>query len=295
MTSANTTLATAVAGPRAWLQSRARGSGLIPLLIIPLAFMAFLLLVPLATIFVRAIGDLGVGGTLAVADDPLFVEAVGRTLALAVVVTGLSWVLGTVYALALAASPRWTRAFLLGSLFLSFWISLLVRTYGWVLLEQPAGALDQALQSIGLIDEPLDLYQTTAGMYPAMVNVLLPFMILPIYASVLAIDPLTIRASRSLGAGALLSLRRVVLPQTWPGALAGIILVFILSLGFFVTPAFLGGPDDFTVATLIDRVFSDVFDFGTASAMAGLMLLVTVTLYVLADRGLKVSDRWGQT
>lgn len=276
-----------------WRRALSSTSGAGPLLLAPGALLGVCLLIPLVTVAVTAFG-LGLHGVADAVTDSLFVSAVRRTLPMAAIVTLLAFLLGSAYALGLTFASKPVRVVLLLALFASFWVSLLVRTYGWVLLIQPNGLLEDVLAGLGLVRRPLQLFQTTPAMYPAMVHAMLPYMIMPIYASLRGLDLRIVRAAQSLGAGPLMVLRRIVLPQMRAGAAAGAVLVFVLSLGFYITPKFLGGPSDLTVATIIDQQFSQLFNFGVASAM-GLVLLVTVlAIYVVADRVGGISRQWEQ-
>lgn len=269
------------------------GDGTRWLLALPFAFLLIFLAFPLVAVVVTAFGELGVGGVIDTVTTPLFIEVLQRTAILALVVTAICWPLAIVYSIALVVGSKPVRVFLLVSLLLTFWISLLVRTYGWVLLIQPAGAIDKALHGLGLIDEPLQLLGTSAGLYPAMVHVMLPFMVLPIYAALRDLDPRQLRAAQSLGSSPPRIFRTVVLPSMRQGSIAGCTLVFIIALGFFVTPAFLGGPGSLTVATLIDRQFRTLFDTGSAAAMGTVLIVVVLLVYVVVTRLFKVDLRVG--
>lgn len=279
------------ARPTRVLRRLTDGSGARWLLVLPLLLMLLCLVIPLIMLVTTAFQD-GADSTLEAITSSLYLDAIRRTAVLAAVVTAICLLVGTVYSLGLALTRGWLRILLLATLFITFWISLLVRTYGWIILFQPAGLLDKLMQSLGLHEGPLDVLQTTLAMYPGMVHIMLPYMILPIYASVMSLDPSQLRAAQSLGARPLTILRRVILPQLRAGTLAGVVLVFILSLGFFITPRFLGGPEDLTVATIIDREFSQVYDFAAASAMGVALLVAVLLLYLLADRVLGVSKQW---
>jgi len=268
------------------------GTGATWLLVLPAALLQLCVVVPLVAIATTALSE-GTGKATHTVADSLFLDAARRTVVLAAMVTANCWVVGSLYSLSLLLTRGWVRLFLLASLFITFWISLLVRTYGWIVLFQPNGLLQHALHTFGLHSgDQLNLLQTTPAMYPGMVHIMLPYMILPIFGSLATLEPAQLRAAQSLGARPLTILRRVILPQMRAGSLAGVILVFILSLGFFVTPRFLGGPDDLTVATIIDREFEQVFDFIAASAMGLTLLIAVLALYVIADRALGVSRQW---
>ena len=123
-----------------------------------------------------------------------------------------------------------------------FWSSLLVRTYAWQVILRDTGLINSTLQGWGLIDQPLDLYQTTTGVLLGMTQILLPFMVLPLFTTMARIDPELTKAAANLGASPTRAFLRVFLPLSIPGVLAGSLLVFVLALGFYITPALLGSP-----------------------------------------------------
>lgn len=263
------------------------------MLAVPLGFLLVFLALPLTAVVITAFDELGATGFIDTLSKQIFLEALQRTAIMALIVTAICWPLAVIYSLALAMSSKPVRVFLLVSLVLTFWISILVRAYGWVLIEQPAGVLDKALSELGLIDERLTLLGTSAGLYPGMVHVMLPFMVLPIYAALRDLDPAQLRASQSLGSSPLRTLWAVILPALRTGSVAGCTLVFIISLGFFITPAFLGGPDALTVATLIDRQFRVVFDTGSAAAMGTILIVVVLAAYVVVTRLFRIDFKIG--
>jgi putative spermidine/putrescine transport system permease protein len=254
------------------------------LLVAPICAGALFLILPLAALAARAVSDQGAGGFVEVLENDLFIDAVKRTLALSLTVSVVCAVVGTAYAVAIAASRRVVAYFLVGILLSAFWLSVLVRTFGWVLLFQPNGALDQLLRDLGLIDDSLDLLQTTPAMYPAMVHAMLPFFVLPVYSACLRLDPDLLRAGQSLGAKPTAVLRHVVLPHLRPAILAGASLVFMLSLAFYVTPLLIGGPSELTIATLIDREFNELYDISSAARMALILLVLVLAIFLLIDR-----------
>jgi ABC-type spermidine/putrescine transport system permease subunit I len=224
--------------------------------------------------------------------DSLVVDSISKTLFLAVATTAVTWVCGLLFTIAIGLASRWVGKVLFGILFITFWISLLVRTYGWVLTLQPNGALDLIGRNLGLTDTGFGLFQTMPGLIPPMVHIMLPYMVLPIYASLQAIDAAQVRAARSLGASEFLILRRIVLPNLRSGAWAGVLLVFILSIGFYVTPAFLGGPGTQVVAMVIGLQFGRLENLGLTAAIGTLLLVAVLVLYAIADRLFKISDQW---
>jgi putative spermidine/putrescine transport system permease protein len=269
------------------------GSGARWLFVPPALLLVLGLLGPLVAVVAAGSKAHGPAGMVA---EPfrgeLFVRAVWRTLWMAGLVTGCTLVVGVVYALALGLAPAWLRRVLFGVLFLTFWVSLLVRTYGWVLALQPSGALDEFAKWLGLAQGGLGLYQTTAGLVPAMVHIMLPYLVLPVYAGLRGIDPAQVRAARSLGAAEPLILRTIVLPALRSGAAAGAVIVFVMSLGFYVTPAFLGGPHSQLVSVVIGTEFGRLSNLGGAAAMGVVLLVATLGLYLVADKFLKISDQW---
>ncbi|OJU85886.1 MAG: hypothetical protein BGO11_00890 [Solirubrobacterales bacterium 70-9] len=257
-------------------------------------FLGLLLLVPLFHLLVLALDHAGgdKNGFGEAFGDHLFWAAMWRTFVLAAVVSLLTLTFGTLYALAIAASPRWLAIVLLIALFTIFWTSLLVRTYGWMLLDLPEGAIYWALHGLGLRDKPLEIFQTNFASYPAMVHVMLPYVVLPVLAGTRQLDPMQIRAARVLGARPPLVLWKVVLPALRSGMAAGAVLVFIMSLGFYVTPTLLGSQTKPLVASMIGHDFNVPGAAPTAAAMSLALLAVVGIVYVIADRLFRVSETW---
>jgi ABC-type spermidine/putrescine transport system permease subunit I len=275
-------------GRRAWPAGLGTGTGAGWLLALPVAFLAGGLIAPLVSVATTAVADKGWGVYGHVLASDLFLHAALRTLTLAAVVTVCCWVLGLAYALGLAVTRGTLRALLAGALLAVFWTSLVVRSYGWILIYQPSGPLSRLLVGLGLRDRPLDLLQTATAMYPAMVHVMLPLMVLPLYGALRALDPARLQAARSLGAGPFLLLRAVVIPELRAASVAGATLVFISSLGFYVTPALLGGRTEITIAMLVSTYFSDALNWGFGSALAVLLLAVTMLglgIYFALEQG----------
>ena len=278
-------------GPRSQARLRGgfNGTGASWLLVPPAVFLALALGAPIVYLTILGFQNGGFGAAL---DDTVFRGSVPRTFLLAAVVTAFAVVLGTIYAIGLAVAPRWVAVLMLVCLFTLFWTSLLVRTYGWLILYLPQGALYEALHGVGLRDEPLDIFQKPFAAYPAMVHVMLPYVVLPVYASLRQVEPDQIRAARVLGARPLRILGRVLLPQMRAGIIAAAVLVFIISLGFFVTPSLLSGPTNPTVASVIAGQFNLPDSASIAAAMSMLLLGVIFVFYFVADRLFKISEQW---
>lgn len=206
------------------------------------------------------------------------------TFEIAAVVTVLAALLGYPLAYWLSRLPeRWAN-FGLVLVLVPFWTSLLVRTYAWLVLLQRRGLVNRALQGLGLIDEPLRLVHNWTGTVIGMLHILLPFLVLPVYASLRAIDPAYLAAAASLGASPVRAFWTVFFPLSLPGLLAGCLLVFVLALGFYVTPAILGGGRVLMVAMKVQENAGLYLDWGAASALAVVLLLATLALFALLAR-----------
>jgi putative spermidine/putrescine transport system permease protein len=190
------------------------------------------------------------------------------------------------------ATPRWA-GFLLIAVLVPFWSSLLVRTYAWQVILRDTGLINSTLQGWGLIDQPLDLYQTTTGVLLWMTQILLPFMVLPLFTTMARIDPELTKAAANLGASPTRAFLRVFLPLSIPGVLAGSLLVFVLALGFYITPALLGSPRDTMLSAFIATRVQQQLDWGLASAMAMVLIAVTLVMLFLASRVIRVRDVFG--
>jgi len=217
-------------------------------------------------------------------DEVVFRMILGRTLWISGVVTLLCLALGYPTAWYLSQQAGGKAAVLLLLVLLPFWTSLLVRTVAWVVLLQREGVINDALLRAGLITEPLKMIFNRFAVYVAMVHVLLPFMILPLYSVMKAIPPSYIRAAASLGAPPLVAWLRVYLPQTLPGIGAGCLMVFIQALGYYVTPALVGGADDQMISYFIAFYASRTINWGMAAALALILLAATMALYAVYQR-----------
>jgi ABC-type spermidine/putrescine transport system permease subunit I len=205
------------------------------------------------------------------------------TFRTAVIVTVATALIGYPVAFALAQMRRaWANAMLMLVL-LPFWTSVLVRTYAWMVLLGRNGVANQLLLWLGAIEQPMRVLNTPLAVYIAMTHILLPYMILPTYSVLLEIDRALPRAASGLGATPFGVLRQVWLPLSMPGAAAGAMLVFVLSLGFFITPALVGGPRDMMVAMLIQQQV-DLVNWPFASALAAALLLVTLLVLAAGHR-----------
>jgi putative spermidine/putrescine transport system permease protein len=217
-------------------------------------------------------------------EEAIFVQVLGRTFAIASAVTVLCLLLGYPLAYVLATLPARTANVLMVLVLLPFWTSLLVRTSAWIVLLQHEGVINSALLQGGLIDAPLEMLYRRAAVYTAMTHVLLPFMVLPLYAVMRTIPPVHMRAALSLGARPWTAFLRVYAPQTLPGVGAGVLMVFIQALGYYITPALVGGPDDQMLSYFIAFYASKTINWGMAASLSLALLAATVALYYVYDR-----------
>jgi ABC-type spermidine/putrescine transport system permease subunit I len=207
-----------------------------------------------------------------------------NTVVLALVVSAASLVIGFALALALTRlTPRW-RAVLFGCVVFPLWISVLVRTFSWMLILESDGPLNRFLVAIGVVSKPLPLLFAFPGVAIGMTHVVLPYAVLPIYAALARIDPVLLRASDGLGASRAMTFFRVLLPLSARGLATAATFTFLLSLGFFVTPALLGGPSNTTIPMLIDSFVNERLDWPLAAAASLTLLAMAFAVIGLAGR-----------
>lgn len=211
-------------------------------------------------------------------DQAIYRDIFARTFLISLGVTALCLILGFPVAYLLATLPPGRSNLLMIFVLLPFWTSLLVRTCAWIVLLQSKGVVNDSLHWLGIIDAPLRLIYNRFGVCVAMTHVLLPFMILPLYSSMKAISPAYMRAAASLGAPPLTAFLRIYLPQTLPGIGAGSLLVFILALGYYITPALVGGAADQMISYFIALYTTETANWGLASALGAVLLLATILL-----------------
>ncbi|MDM7255851.1 MAG: ABC transporter permease [Paracoccus sp. (in: a-proteobacteria)] len=216
----------------------------------------------------------------------VYVMLFWRTLWLSLLITGLTFVLGFPVAHLLATLPMRQSNLLMILVLLPFWTSLLVRTTSWMVLLQQQGVLNGILVSMGIVDDAgrLQLMYNQTGTIVAMTHILLPFMILPLYSVMRTINPSYVRAARSLGATSWTAFRRIYFPQTLPGLGAGALLVFILAVGYYITPALVGGASGQLISNMIAMHMQQTLNWSMAAALAALLLGGVLILYWLYDR-----------
>lgn len=257
-----------------------------------LAFVLVFFLWPVARLLLQSVE----GGSLAPYEkalgDGLYVQVLLDTVLIATYVSAICLLLGYPVAYFLAtAPPPWPT---LGIVFvlLPFWTSILVRTYGWMVLLGRNGIINRTLLDLGLVSAPLPLLNNLTGVLVGMVHVLLPYMIFPLYAVMRRVDAGLLAAAAGLGAPGWQIFRRVYLPLTLPGMLAGVTLVFILSIGFFITPALLGGGRVIMIAVLIEKQVREFLNWEFAAALSAVLLATTLLVYAGLRRIFRSDLRW---
>ncbi|HEY4924904.1 MAG TPA: ABC transporter permease [Roseiarcus sp.] len=212
-----------------------------------------------------------------------------NTVVLALVVSAASLVIGFALAFMLTRLEAAWRAIVFACVVLPLWISVLVRTFSWMLILERNGPLNRFVMALGVVDHPLPLLFAFPGVAIGMVHVLLPYAVLPIYAALLRIDPALLRASDGLGASRAATFWRVLLPLSARGLATAATFTFLLSLGFFVTPALLGGPSNTTISMLIDSFVNERLDWPLAAAASMALLAMALATIGIAGRFVPVS------
>lgn len=258
------------------------GALVLPLLV----FLLLVFILPLFVMLQKSFTDptFGWQNYTAIFAQSVYVKVLGNTFLTAAIVTVTTLILAFPYAyLMTLATPKW-RTVMLVLVLVPFWTSILVRSFALVLLLRDTGVLNTLAQDAGIIDQPVTIIRTMSGVVIGMVQVALPFAVLPIYATMRTIDRRLLQAAEGLGdrpSGAFL---RVFVPLSLPGVAAAILLTFVQALGYYITPALLGGPKNTMIGELIVQQVSTVLRFGFAAALATMLLVTTFLLIGLASK-----------
>jgi putative spermidine/putrescine transport system permease protein len=223
---------------------------------------------------------------------PVYTQVMLNTFLTSLIVTALCLVLGYPIAYVMARRNDWVSTLLLTIVAMSFWTGFLVRTYAWLVILGSKGPVVAAYQALGLGPAPKLLF-TTFSSTLGMTHILLPYMILALYAVMKKIDPDHLRAASSLGARPRAAFREVFLPLSLPGVVNGSLLVFVTCLGFFVTPILLGTPRDMMISQLINQQIEELLAWGFASAVAVILLIATGVVLALYNRFAGLDRLWG--
>jgi ABC-type spermidine/putrescine transport system permease subunit I len=257
-------------------------------LLAPVAVLLAVVFVwPFLRIFWMAVSEptLGIDNFRTFFDTPAYVRAMVTTLRVSAFVTVLAVVLGTMIAWELRASrSRIVRALLWSAVLFPLWESVVVRNYAFTILLQREGLLNDALLSLGVIDGPLGILYTETGVTIGMLYTMLPFAILPLYASFASIDLDLLRAAEGLGASRLRAFFSVVVPLSVSSLLAAAAIVFVVALGFYITPILLGGAQTPFIATVIDQQIYNIFNLPLAAASSTVLFLAALAILAIAWR-----------
>lgn len=267
------------------------------MLAVPLmVFLTLVFVLPLVLMVIRSFTD-PPGAGLANYQDFFASEADIRVLIntfyIATVVTIATLLIGYPYAyLMTMVPPRWAGVLLIAVL-VPFWSSLLVRTFAWEVILRDTGLINSFLKGIGLIQEPLPLIRNTFSVIIGMTQILLPFMVLPLYSVMQQINPELTRAAANLGASPFNAFRRVFLPLSFPGIAAGALLVFVLALGFYITPTILGSARETMISRFIADQVQTRLNWGLGTAMAVILMGLTFVVLLIASRFVRLRDVYG--
>ncbi|UFH50748.1 ABC transporter permease [Pseudomonas sp. KNUC1026] len=202
-----------------------------------------------------------------------------NTFSVAALVTVFSVLLGFPLAWAITLVPRGWGRWLLNIVLLSMWTSLLARSYAWLVLLQASGVVNKALMALGIISQPLELVHNLTGVTIGMTYIMIPFIVLPLQATMQAIDPMVLQAGAVCGASPWTNFWRVFIPLCRPGLFSGALMVFVMALGYYITPALLGGAQNMMLPEFIVQQVQSFLDWGLASAAAALLILITLVLF----------------
>lgn len=269
------------------------------LLLLPgAALLVLVFVLPLGLMAVRSLVDPSPANYKIFATSSIYSRVLLHTVAIAALTTIICLVLGYPYAYAmLRAGPRLATV-LVVAMILPFWSGVLVRSYAWFVLLQDRGLINGWLVALHVIPAPYPIIRTSAAVVIGMCHILLPFVTLPMYAVMRRVDPDLLPAAAGLGASPFRVMRRVFFPLTLPGVYTGGLLVFVVSLGFYVVPALLGGPRSLMFSELIVSKVYDELNFGVGSALAVVLLVATLVALWLGNRILGVNQTinyWSQS
>ena len=266
------------------------------LIIAPLLLMVVALyLGPILNILWLSVTDPepGFGNYAKLAEGDALIRIVWTTVRICIITTIFSVVLGYSIAYAMTHAHQRQKSYMLTFLLVSFWISILVRTFAWLMLLGRKGLVNVTLEDIGLITEPIAFMRNELGVLIGMVHYMIPYAVLPLLVSMQSIDSRVLDASRNLGASGTQTFWRVYLPLTMPRLVASTLLVFILSLGFYVTPAVLGGGKVLMVAEYISVQLLVTLKWDTAAMLAAIMLFGVLAMLWIMSRFMKLSTVFG--
>ena len=251
-----------------------------------IAFLIVVFFLPMITIAWRSFStpEVGVQNYQEVLSSTTYLRVLGNTAQMAGLTTIVCLLIGYPYAYLMTRVGPGLRTLLLLCVVVPFWSSLLVRSFAWMLLLQDSGLINQALQATNLVGSPVPLIRTMTGVVIGMVHILLPYLIMPMYAQMRKIDQRLLTAAETLGAPPRQAFWRVFFPLSLPGVVSSATLVFLLALGFYVTPSLLGSGSTIVIGELIVQQISGVLNWGVGSALAMVLLVLTLALLAVVAR-----------
>lgn len=256
------------------------------LLLIPLVYTAFLLYYSMVSVLKLSVYDAD-GFTLEyikqVFTEPLYLRVLGVTMKTAFLVTIITLLISypIAYLLVVMESPRWKKV-VMSLVMITLWISLLVRTFIWTVILQDQGIINKTLLALGIIAEPIKLLYNTTGVVIGMTHILIPYMVLSLYAVMEGIDRRLMQAAQGMGARPWKAFIQIFFPLSLPGVLSGSLIVFVLGLGYFITPTLLGGQGNMMISKLIQENIQTTLNWSMASAISLVLLVATLLLLGLA-------------
>ncbi len=265
------------------------------LLLPALLFLAIFFIYPLFEILQRSVTEptLGISNFVEFFQSPVFSAVLFNTLKMSFYVMFFCLLIGYPYAYLMNHSSRRVAGLLLIAVLIPFWSSILVRTYAWTVLLQRTGVVNSMLIGIGIIEKPLKLLRNFPGIVIGMTHILLPFMVLPIYSVMQRIDKDFVTAAESLGARPFRAFREIYLPLSLPGVYAGSLLVFVVALGYYITPALLGSPRETMMGAMVVQQVQQVLDWGMGSALGVVLLITTLVILGVVGRIVNINEVLG--
>ncbi|WP_146758999.1 ABC transporter permease [Rhizobium tropici] len=265
--------------PRATFARSFRPAPWIGLLVPSAIFLSLFFIFPLLKLIAISLPNGSTEFYRQIFTTPLFLRVIGETFRVSFIVMIVTVVVAYPYAYAMAHGGRKVLLLLSIALLIPFWVSLLLRSFSWIILLQNSGLINEILLATGLTDRPLRLIRTPVGVAVGMVHILLPYAVLPLYTVMKKIDLRLLEASAICGANWLRGFLRIYLPLSLPGIAAAAILAFTLSLGFYITPSLLGSPRDIMIAQLIAGQFTEQLNFGLGAALAIVLMILTAVAF----------------
>lgn len=247
-----------------------------------LLFLGLVFILPVVGVFLRGITEpvLGLQNYAELLDSSTFYNILGNTFLVAVLVTIFSILLGFPVAWLITIAPGRIARLILAVVLLSMWTSLLARTYAWLVLLQGGGVINKMLMASSIVDQPIPMVNNLAGIVIGMTYIMIPFVVLPLQTSMAAVDRTVLQAASVCGARGHMVFGRVFLPLVTPGLAAGGTMVFVMSLGYYVTPALLGGAKNMMLAEYIVQQVLTYLEWGIGGAAAVILLVIALAIYL---------------